>query len=169
MLGRQRAEIGPAQIAGRRAGHMEPAGRRVEHDVGDGRLQPFGGRLPGQLDHVVRRAVGGGATELRGPRPDGAATEWGDGGVAVEHANLFGGHTQLIRHDRRERGLVGLPMRRRAHDHRDRAVRLDGHRRVLTLAAAGDLHGAADADAETHRASASAALLLLMWQLARPT
>ena len=167
VLGIERAEVGPRQRPGRRTGDEEAGGDTaargacLEHDVGDIGLEQLGRAATAQLDDVARRAVRGRPAQLGRARADRAAAERREVGVAVAHDDAAAVDAQLAHHDIGERGLVTLPVRRRADHHGYGAVVVHGDAGRLALAAAGDLDGAADTDAELQRSTLLASGRLL--------
>ncbi len=156
-LAGRRHHLGPAQAAGRRARHVEGAGRGVEHHVVERRLEAVGRDPAGPGDGVDGRTVDGRPAELQRARAEGPHAGGHPVGVAVDDGDPLQRDARHLGHDHGPGGLVALPVRGGARVGRDPTVGADDHPAVLgaRVRPGRRLDVAADPDAEQLRLAAA--------------
>ena len=156
-IGGSRGERSPVERRGRRTGHTDGTGHRVDHDVGRVGFEQVSGQTLGLVDQRFGRLHHCRAPELQRTRAAGAAAAADEIGVHRLQPDAVDRDAGLVAHDHRERSLVALTVRRGAGHHGGRAVGVHFDGAVLAGASTcGDLHVRGHTDAQQRAVAASA-------------
>ena len=137
-------EVGERERA---VGAGDPHGAVGDLEVAGARLQRVGGELLEIVGELARRAADRGAAARDRARSAGADAGRDQIGVALDHAHALRRQVEMLGDELRIGGVMALPGRLRADQHRDDAVRVEPHDRGLRAVVAARLDVGREADA----------------------